>query len=118
MAREWLGKLPADQVSQKHLAAAWEQTGDHPPESIESAWLDGGPTTTVKELRDGSIGITILMEEDLPRVKNDREELGKLILPMLPTAGWELWPRERGLPVAPNGTIVYDRLRGAKWKNA
>lgn len=117
-ARRWLDKLPADQISQKDLAEAWEQTGDHAPEVVDSAWLDGGPTTSVKELRDGSHGITVLMEEDLPRVKNNRKELGKLMLPMLPTAGWERWSRERGLPIAPTGTIVYDAMRGAEWKNA
>jgi CRISPR-associated endonuclease/helicase Cas3 len=115
-ARVWLAKLSAARISQKHLAEAWEQTGDHAPELVDSAWLDGGPTTTVKELRDGSYGITVLMEEDLPRVKANRRELGRLILPMLPTAGWERWPRERGLPVAPLRTIVYDPLRGASWR--
>lgn len=115
-ARDWLAKLPADRISQRQLAEAWEQTGDHPPELVDSAWLDGGPTTTVKELRDGSHGITVLMEEDLPRVKKNRKEVGKLMLPMLPTAGWEQWPRERGLPIAPMGAILYDPLRGASWR--
>jgi CRISPR-associated endonuclease/helicase Cas3 len=115
-ARAWLAKIPADRISQKHLADAWEQTGDHSPELVDSAWLDGGPTTTVKELREGSHGITVLMEEDLPRVKNNHKETDKLMLPMLPTAGWERWPRECGLPIAPMGTIVYDRLRGASWR--
>ena len=117
-ARVWLARLPADQISQKHLAEAWEQTADHSPGLIESAWLDGGPTTAVKELRDGSIGITVLMEEDLPRVKNNRKELGKLMLPMLPTPGWERWPRERGLPLAPIHAVIYESQRGAKWRNA
>ena len=112
----WLARLPTDQISQKHLADAWEQTGDHTPVLVDSAWLDGGPTTTVKELRDGSHGITVLMEEDLPRVRHNRKEVGKLMLPMLPTAGWERWPRERGLPIAPIGTVSYDSQRGALWR--
>jgi len=115
-ARTWLAKLPEDGISQKNLAEAWEQTGDQPPEFVPSAWLDGGPTTSVTELRQGSPGITVLMEEDLPRVKANRKELGKLTLPMLPTNGWERWKREGGLPVVPPGTIYYSKLRGAEWQ--
>jgi CRISPR-associated endonuclease/helicase Cas3 len=115
-ARAWLDRLPNDNICQTDLAKAWEQTSNHPPERVGSAWLDGGPSTTVKELRDGSHGITVLMEEDLPRVNANRKELGKLILPMLPTPGWENWPRERGLPVAPSEAITYNRMRGAEWR--
>jgi CRISPR-associated endonuclease/helicase Cas3 len=116
-ARGWLAKLAADDISQKQLAEAWEQTGDQPPDLVPSAWLDGGPTTTVTELREASPGITVLMEEDLLRVKNNRKDLGKLTLPMTPTKlPWQTWPRERGLPVVPIGTITYDRKRGAEWQ--
>lgn len=115
-ARTWLGKLPGDGISQRHLADAWEQEGDHPPDDIDSAWLDGGPTTTVKELRDGSPGVTVLMEADVPRVKARPKDLPRLVLPMPPCRGWEGWKRERGLPVAPTGTIHYDVKRGAEWQ--
>ncbi len=116
-ARTWFGKLAEDGISQKHLAEAWEQTGDQPPELVPSAWLDGGPTTTVTELREASPGITVLMEEDLSRVKINRKDLGKVTLPMTPTRlPWQTWPRERGLPVAPEGTITYDAMRGAEWR--
>ncbi len=118
-ARDWLARLPVDGISQKQLADEWEQTGDHPPSTVASAWLDGGPTTTVTELREGSLGITVLMEEDLPRVQANRRDLGKLTLPMTPTKlPWQTWRRERGLPVAPTGTIKYSRIRGAEWNNA
>lgn len=115
-ARVWLSKLPSERISQKHLAEAWEDTDDHPPEEIDSAWLDGGPSTTVKELREGSIGITVLMEEDMSRVKSNRKNLAKLALPMLPIAGWERWQREHGLPIAPKGSIKYDPVLGAEWQ--
>jgi CRISPR-associated endonuclease/helicase Cas3 len=113
--RTWLAKLAKDCLSQKHLAQAWEQTGDRPPELVGSAWLDGGPKTEVTELRQASPGITVLMEEDLRRVKANRKDLGKLVLPMMPTDGWQRWDRERGIPVAPSGSIRYDRMRGAEW---
>jgi CRISPR-associated endonuclease/helicase Cas3 len=116
-ARQWLVKLAEDGISQKHLADSWEQTGDQPPEPVSSAWLDGGPTTAVTELREMSPGITVLMAEDLARVKRNRKDLGKLTLPMTQTKlPWQTWPRERGLPVAPLGTIDYDSKRGAEWR--
>jgi CRISPR-associated endonuclease/helicase Cas3 len=117
VAREWIGKLSVDGVSQTELSTTWQQTGDKPPELVQSAWLDGGPETTVKELREGSPGITVLMEEDRPRVKANRKELSKLTLPMTPTKlPWQAWPRERGLPVAPLGTITYSKTQGAEWQ--
>lgn len=119
VARSWLVNLAVDDVSQQQLADAWEQTGDQPPDLVPSAWLDGGPTTMVTELREASPGITLLMEEDLGRVRANRNDLGKLTLPMTPTKlPCQAWPRERGLPIAPRGTITYSKTRGATWKNA
>jgi CRISPR-associated endonuclease/helicase Cas3 len=117
--RDWLARLGSDGISQKQLADSWEQQGNEEVSLCDSAWLDGGPVTLVKELRDGSFGITILMAEDLARVRANRKDLGKLTLPMTPTnLPWQKWPRERGLPIAPEGTITYCKMRGAKWKNA
>jgi CRISPR-associated endonuclease/helicase Cas3 len=114
-ARAWLGRLPDDTISQLHLADAWEQEGDHPPELIGSVWRDGGPETAVKELRDGSPGVTVLMHQDVARVKIRPADLQRLILPMPPRKGWELWPRGGGLPVAPPDAITYAPMRGAEW---
>jgi CRISPR-associated endonuclease/helicase Cas3 len=115
-AQNWLAKLPNDGVSQSQLANAWEQIGDQPPEAVASAWLDGGPRTTVTELRKPSPGITVLMESDLQQVKANPKDLARFVLPMPPCAGWEGWPRERGVPIAPSHSIIYDRLRGAEWQ--
>ncbi len=118
--RAWLTKLPSDDISQKHLADLWEQNAECPPdyqEQMKSAWLDGGPKTQVGDLREVGAGITVLMEEDLRRVQANRNDLVKLTLPMTPTnLPWQSWPRERGLPIAPMGTIIYDRKRGAEWQ--
>jgi CRISPR-associated endonuclease/helicase Cas3 len=118
-ARTWLGKLPDDGISQRHLAAAWEQAGDHPPELVASAWLDGGPATTVRELREASPGITVLMEADRPRVEARPKDLARLVLPMPPpprVLNWQRWPKVRGLPVAPRATIHYEPMRGGEWR--
>jgi CRISPR-associated endonuclease/helicase Cas3 len=60
-ARAWLDRLPETDVSQKQLADLWEQSAENPPDPVPSAWLDGGPTTTVTELREASPGITVIL---------------------------------------------------------
>lgn len=116
-ARTWYGRLKEDGISQRQLADAWEQSTDQPPVQIGCAWLDGGPETTVKELREGSPGVTVVTHDDLPRVRATPEDLLRVMIPMPPRDGWETWPQERGIPVAPQGTIDYDSLRGAAWVN-
>jgi CRISPR-associated endonuclease/helicase Cas3 len=121
-ARKWIGELSADSISQRQLAEKWEHTGNQPPELVASAWLDGGPTTTVSELREASPGMTVLMEEDKARVSAKPKHLARLVLPMPPpprSLNWRDWSKFRGLPVAPTGTIIYDeraKLRGAEWR--
>jgi CRISPR-associated endonuclease/helicase Cas3 len=120
-ARKWLANLHPDGISQRHLAEKWEQRADQPPEMIASAWLDGGPATTVRELREASRGITVLMEDDKARVRAKPRHLARLVLPMPPPGNlnWRAWPKFRGVPVAPTGTIIYDdraKLRGAEWR--
>ena len=120
-SQHWLARLPASGLSQRHLAELWEQTGDQPPDLVASAWLDGGPRTTVCELREASPGITVLMREDLDKLANKggvRSDLGKYTLPMPPPPRgqrWRDWPRHKGIPVAEPGTIHYDTMRGATW---
>lgn len=118
-AHQWLARLPNGEISQRDLAEAWEYTGDQTPELVPSAWLDGGPVTTVSELREASPGITVLMESDRKAVRDKPALLPRLILPMPPphrSLNWQAWPRERGIPVAPPNSIDYDPLRGAQWQ--
>jgi len=118
-AREWLDRLPTTDISQKHLSDLWEQTGDRPPDLIESAWLDGGPITAVSELRESSPGITVLMESDRSKVREKPRDMGRYSIPMPPPPrglDWKTWDRERGMPIAPDGEINYCKLRGAEWR--
>ena len=116
-ATAWLGKLPSGDLSQRHLAAAWVQTAENPPDLVASAWLDGGPRTTVTELREASPGVTVIVEGDVPHAAG--KNLGKYTLPMPPppkSANWHGWPKHRGLPVAPDDSVDYDPMRGATWR--
>ncbi len=116
-AATWLAKLPDSDISQRHLAEAWEQTGENPPELVASAWLDGGPLTTVSELREASPGITVIVQDDVGRATG--RHLGKYTLPMPPPPkrlDWRSWPKPRGIPIAPTDSIIYDSKRGAEWR--
>lgn len=117
-ARPWLGRLPDTYITQQHLAEFWEQAAENPPDLVSSAWLDGGPTTTVTELREASPGITVLMESDRPRARKKPSDLARLVVPMPPPKirEWRSWSKERGIPVAPDSTIQYDPNRGAEWR--
>jgi CRISPR-associated endonuclease/helicase Cas3 len=117
-AQAWYDRLPVGQISQCRLANAWEHGAEPSTGAVASAWLDGGPTTSVTELRESSPGITVLTDEDRPRIKKRPKDLSRLVLPMPPVPrnlNWREWPKLRGLPVAPAGTINYDRMRGANW---
>jgi CRISPR-associated endonuclease/helicase Cas3 len=119
-ARGWLTDLPKGSLSQRDLSNAWEQydTGTK-PDFVESAWLNGGPRTEVRELREASWGITVVLHEDASAVRSKTKRLAEVALPMpKPPAEWRGWSRLNGLPIAPPSSIEYNPLRGAKWKNA
>jgi CRISPR-associated endonuclease/helicase Cas3 len=116
-ARRWLESLGPGPLAQAGLVRCW-QTSDAAPggPAVASAWLDGGPRTAVTELRQSSPEITVVLEQDLPRLR-EGVPLARLALPMPePPPGWRSWERYRGvLPVAPASRIAYDPLRGARW---
>ena len=116
-ATVWLDRLPEADISQRHLAEAWEHSDENPPEIVASAWLDGGPVTTVSELREASPGIAVIMQGDVERAAGG--QWGRYTLPMPPPPkrlSWWAWPKSRGIPIAPADTIVYDANRGAEWR--
>lgn len=119
-ARKWLGRLTETDVSQRELSEKWEQAGDQPPEQIDSAWLDGGPITSVKELRDLSPGISVLLRKDVDRMLASRgkdDDIGRYVIPMNQPHGvaWQQWSKHKGIPIAEPSSIQYDRKRGAEW---
>lgn len=117
-------------VSQADLDTAFRDTESGKVESddmkIESKWLDGGPFSTAGPLRENTYTISVIMEEDLPRVvktgTDDREhvdgiELIKYTIPMLilpimrEVHGWR---RLNNAVVAPRGRIRYSD-KGGEW---
>ena len=84
-ARRWLARLEkiaksqAGGLSQADLAAAWQsEDAETKPDFIASAWQDGGPSTTVLELREASPGITVVLEEDFPKLKRYAKRIAEL----------------------------------------
>lgn len=119
-AREWLAALPYGPLSQRDLAEAWEQhDAGRKPDFVASAWLDGGPMTTVLELRKASPGITVVLQEDMQGVRTGSKKLAEVALPMPepPKAmNWREWQTARDIPIARPDVIDYDPLRGASWR--
>ena len=135
-ADAWLKDLGDGDLSQAGLAAAWERMqeaagDDAVPPQVESAWLDGGPVTAVHELRDGSPGVTVVLERDLPGLRDGSLTVAEVAVPMpVPQAkvgghpfDWQATigvkhPRPldyHGLPVAKDHAVSYDPLVGAFW---
>jgi CRISPR-associated endonuclease/helicase Cas3 len=116
-ANEWLGKLPAENISQTMLAEVWESSSENPPDLVPSAWLDGGPMTTVCELREASPGITVILRSDVKKCHKS-SDLGKYTLPMPPPPkafDWRNWPKLQGIPIVEDALVDYHEMRGAKW---
>ncbi|MFV0444418.1 MAG: CRISPR-associated helicase Cas3' [Planctomycetaceae bacterium] len=113
----WLDRLPAGELSQHDLAANWEPSSEDDPVPVDSAWVDGGPVTEVKELRNSSPGISIILDCDREAVLSRPKLAGRYIVPMpQPSRDWQTWDRVRGIPVAPEAAVDYDPMRGASWR--
>jgi CRISPR-associated endonuclease/helicase Cas3 len=117
-ARDWLARLRDDAISQRAIANAWEQGDEEPAVPCASAWLDGGPSTTVTELRELSPGISVILGADRSCVRKS-SDITRFVIPMPPPprrVTWHDWPRVRGIPVAPGDLIAYNPERGAQWR--
>jgi CRISPR-associated endonuclease/helicase Cas3 len=120
LARTWLDALGGGPLSQKDLAETWQsQDAGRRTPAVFSAWLDGGPSTTVLPLRKGTPGITVVLSEDVPALRSGAQALARVALPMpLPKRfDWKNWKDFQGVPIAPAGTVSYHPERGARWQN-
>lgn len=120
-AREWMARLPDQSISQHDLTEKWEHIEEEPCKPVESAWLDGGPITLVRELRELSPGISVLMRDDVERMKASRgsdNDVGRYVIPMPQPPRdmhWREWDNYKGIPIAERSFIDYDRKRGGQW---
>jgi CRISPR-associated endonuclease/helicase Cas3 len=118
-AREWLSKLPKS-ISQEDLVATWESMNSSTRETMEvaSTWIDGGFDRQVKELREGSPGVTVILREDRDRVLQGAVSLLEVTIPMSPRNGSSLsdWSRFQGAVVVDETQLNYSELVGGEWK--
>lgn len=126
-ARRWLELLGPGAISQADLSLRFgEIVGEisGPRALLVSAWLDGGVKSAPASLRDDGTTISVVREEDWSDLKGlppeqVRRELIRVSIPMpIGPVARELggWRKERGVPVAPAGRIIYDRRFGGRWK--
>lgn len=115
-AQDWLSRLGSGPLSQRDLVAAWSASGGH-VEATPSAWWDVGYSTQPDQVRDGSAGITVLLESDAATVQRKSSESVRFAIPMNPPRGsaWMRWRRVAHLPVVPQAAITYDAMKGARW---
>lgn len=118
-ARAWLDRLGGADLSQHDLVQAWEQNSLALPQTTVSAWVDGVFHTEPAALRQAGRGITIVLEQDMPRLRKQPGLCSRFAVPMNSTSShaWKSWPRaNRIYPIAPAAAVEYDPLRGARWR--
>jgi CRISPR-associated endonuclease/helicase Cas3 len=122
LAGQWLNQLGPGPLSQADLGLAWSAlTAADQCEAGGSAWLDGGPVSERRPLREAGATIPVVRTEDANAAVRDRAEAIRMTIPMLlrPVAReWAGW-RQLGIArVAPAGRIAYSEEWGAAWQTA
>ena len=123
VADRMVASLDGQSSSQRDLARALAGMPDGPYEDRIMPLLSPFDLAGTQPgmLRDGSVSMPVVREEDLPCSRNriTRAELVRLTIPMLPSKDHDVrrWHRLRGTLVAPAGSIDYDPVRGARWRN-
>lgn len=125
-ARKWLRQVGGRGVSQRDLARVFEEVIDQEPTLYEggSAWIDGGPFTSLQSLRDPGYTIPVVRAEDHNEYRDVR---GRVKLPGVTrcTIPMPLSPVSNHIGrlkrvatafEAPHGTIEYSAEWGARWQ--
>jgi CRISPR-associated endonuclease/helicase Cas3 len=121
LADQWLDRLGPGALSQADLTAVWSAlTSADQCEAGGSAWLDGGPVSERRPLRELGTTIPVVRSEDADGAVHDRAEAIRSTIPMLlrPVAReWPGWRRLGIARVAPAGRITYSEDWGAAWRS-
>lgn len=117
-SRLWLERLGLESVSQSDLAQAWSALDEgRKQKPLESVWIDGGFETTPRHLREPTLGLTILLQEDALAVERGEMDPVRVRIPMtIPNRHeWRKWPQVAFAKVPPSECVSYDPERGARW---
>jgi CRISPR-associated endonuclease/helicase Cas3 len=122
LARQWFDRLGPGALSQADLAVAWSDlTAADQCEAGGSAWLDGGPVSEQRPLRELGATVPVVRGEDADVSGRDRAEAIRSTIPMPlgPVAQeWPGWRRLGIARVAPAGRVAYSEDWGATWQTA
>jgi CRISPR-associated endonuclease/helicase Cas3 len=120
-AERWLQRLGRAPLSQRDLTEAWVPRPEPGEIATRSEWLDGRFVTAPAAVREGNIGITVLLDEDSRRVKAKELSAIEVAIPMnappRSVGSWRNWPVVDWYPVVPPGLISYDPVRGGRWQS-
>ncbi len=117
-ARLWLERLGMRSISQCDLAQTWSALDvGRKRKPLECAWIDGGFETMPRHLRESTLGLTILLEEDAIAVERGEMDPVRGRIPMTIPRGldWKEWPQVAFAKVPPSKHINYHPERGARW---
>ncbi len=117
-ARRWLDSLPS-KISQADLVSAWEAMPSHTETiRIGSTWLDGGFEREVKELRQSSPCVNVILEEDVTLVRKRLRSIVEVTIPMNPRNNMDLdtWPTYQNVFIVNREQLEYSELTGGEWK--
>jgi len=125
VAKQMVTGLLDQPLSQRQLAHALEAIPLSEDIKTYSAWLDGVWESDQRPLREGEAAITVILEQDLPHIKEELQRRG-LKPNFYNLAPWTVplyFHREfrasqslGGYPVAGDDVIAYDPERGARWR--
>ena len=116
--RLWLERLGMEAVSQSDLAQTWTALDEERQQRTpESAWIDGGFETTPRHLRESTLGLTVLLQEDALAVERREMDPARVRIPMTVPTGldWRKWPQVAFAKVPPPECIRYNPEKGARW---
>lgn len=122
IAGQWLARLANRDLHQKDLSQAWAALVQQSPaiQRIPCSWLDGIFDTEVNSAREGSPGVSVLLPDDAPKVRDNAALATRYSLPMNPPPRAQLralggWPQVQGHLIPPRDAISYDPQKGAQW---
>jgi hypothetical protein len=122
---DWVRALGGRPVSQRDLADEFEaRDPGRAIAAVDSAWLDSGPFSCQRPLREGDHSVSVLLPGDAPHCKDSRGRpvmreviRSSLPMPLSRTAAGSVGAWERIGPAfaAPEGCIDYSAETGGVW---
>jgi len=121
LANRWIDQLikKDSPLSQQDLARVFN---DLSPKMVDEAdtkmeWLDSGWLAEPGPVRDGGYSVSVIFKEDLEQCKRDHRLLIKKTIPLNfnEKMGMDHWMAFKGHLIAPEGSIHYNKKKGASW---